>query len=89
MREVPSGSYLALSHVASDIEPEKMAEMRERLNRMVAQKGTYRTHGEVVRFFDGLTLVEPGMVRIQQWRPRSQAQAKSAAAMWGGVGRKP
>jgi trans-aconitate methyltransferase len=89
MREVPSGSYLALSHVASDIEPEKMAEMRERLNRMVAQKGTYRTHGEVMRFFDGLTLVEPGMVRIKQWRPRSQAQASSAAAMWGGVGRKP
>jgi trans-aconitate methyltransferase len=89
MREVPSGSYLAMSHVASDIEPEKMAEMRERLNRMVAQKGTYRTHGEVMRFFDGLTLVEPGMVRIQQWRPRSQAQAKSAVAMWGGVGRKP
>jgi hypothetical protein len=56
---------------------------------MVAQKGTYRTHGEVMRFFDGLTLVEPGMVRIQQWRPRSQAQADSAAAMWGGVGRKP
>ena len=89
MREVPPGSYLALSHVASDIEPEKMAEMRERLNRLVAQKGTYRTQGEVLRFFDGLTLVEPGMVSIQQWRPRSEAQAKSAAAMWGGVGRKP
>jgi hypothetical protein len=89
MDEVPSGSYLALSHVASDIEPEKMAEMRERLNRMVAQKGTYRTHDEVMRFFDGLTLVEPGMVRIQQWRPRSETQANSAAAMWGGVGRKP
>jgi hypothetical protein len=89
MREVPPGSYLALSHVASDIEPEKMAEMRERLNRLVAQKGTYRTHGEVLRFFDGLTLAEPGMVRIQQWRPRSEARARSAAAMWGGVGRKP
>jgi S-adenosyl methyltransferase len=89
MDEVPSGSYLALSHVASDIEPEKMAEMRERLNRMVAQKGTYRTHDEVMRFFDGLALVEPRMVRIQQWRPRSETQANSAAAMWGGVGRKP
>jgi hypothetical protein len=88
MDEVPSGSYLALSHVASDIEPEKMAEMRERLNRLVAQKGTYRTSAEVTRFFDGLELVEPGMVRIQQWRPRSKTQATSAAAMWGGVGRK-
>ena len=67
-----------------------MAEMRERLNRSWSPRRapTARTD-EVVRFFDGLTLVEPGMVRIQQWRPRSEAQAKSAAAMWGGVGRKP
>jgi hypothetical protein len=89
MSTVPPGSYLALSHVASDIEPEKMAAMRERLNRLVAQKGTYRTCDEVTRFFHGLELVEPGMVRIQQWRPDSEIQAKSAAAMWGGVGRKP
>ena len=32
-----------ISHVASDIEPEKMAEMAKRLNRLLAQKGTYRT----------------------------------------------
>jgi hypothetical protein len=88
MSAVPPGSYLALSHVASDIEPEKMAEMRERLNRLVAQKGTYRSQAEVTRFFDGLELAEPGMVRIQQWRPDSEFQARSAAAMWGGVGRK-
>ena len=69
--------------------PEKMAAMRDRLNRLVAQKGTYRTRDEVTRFFHGLELVEPGMVRIQQWRPDSEIQAKSAAAMWGGVGRKP
>jgi hypothetical protein len=89
MSAVPPGSYLALSHVASDIEPQKMAAMRERLNHLVAQKGTYRTCGEVTRFFDGLELVEPGVVRIQQWRPGSEIQARSAAAMWGGVGRKP
>jgi S-adenosyl methyltransferase len=85
MSAVPPGSYLALSHVASDIEPEKMAAMRERLNRLVAEKGTYRTRDEVTRFFDGLELVEPGMVRIQQWRPDSEIQARSAAAMWGGA----
>jgi hypothetical protein len=28
------------------------------------------------------------MVRIQQWRPDSEIQARSAAAMWGGLGRK-
>ncbi len=40
MDAVPPGSFLLLSHVASDIEPEKMAEMGKRLNRLLAQKGT-------------------------------------------------
>jgi hypothetical protein len=88
LEAVPPGSYLAISHVAADIEPEKMAEMRERLNRMVSQKGTYRTRAEVTSFFDGLELVAPGMVRIQEWRPVAEDEAKSPAAMWGGVGRK-
>jgi hypothetical protein len=85
---VPPGSYLAISHVASDIEPEKMAEMRERLNRMVSQKGTYRTHAEVARFFDGLEMIPPGVTRIQEWRPAAELDAKRPAAMWGGIGLK-
>jgi hypothetical protein len=28
-------------------------------------------------------------VRVQQWRPASEIEAKSPAALWGGVGRKP
>jgi hypothetical protein len=89
MNAVPPGSYLALSHVASDIEPEKMAEMGKRLNRLLAQKGTYRSHAEVEHLFDGLELVEPGVVAIPRWRPDSELEAKTPAAMWGGVGRKP
>ena len=85
---VPPGSYLAISHVASDIEPEKMAEMRERLNRMVSQKGTYRTQAGVTSFFSGLELVPPGVVRIQEWRPDGELEAKRPAAMWGGIGYK-
>jgi S-adenosyl methyltransferase len=85
---VPAGSYLALSHVASDIEPEAMAEMAKRLNRLMAEKGTYRSQAEVTRFFDGLELLPPGVVRIQQWRPDTEAEATARAAMWGGIGRK-
>jgi len=33
-------------------------------------------------------LVEPGMVRVQQWRPSTEQEAKSPAALWGGMGRK-
>jgi S-adenosyl methyltransferase len=85
---VPPGSYLALSHVASDIEPEKMAEMGKRLNRLLAQKGTYRSQAEVEQFFAGLEVVAPGVVPIPQWRPATELEASTPAAMWGGVGRK-
>jgi hypothetical protein len=88
MGAVPPGSYLAMSHVASDIEPEKMAEMGRRLNRLLAQKATYRSHAEVERLFEGLEMVEPGVVPIPQWRSGSEVEAKTPAAMWGGVGRK-
>jgi hypothetical protein len=86
---VPPGSYLAISHPAADIETEAMAQMAERLNKLMAEKVTFRTRPEVARFFDGLELVEPGMVRVQEWRPASELEAKSPAALWGGVGRKP
>jgi hypothetical protein len=85
---VPPGSYLALSHPARDIEAEAMAEMGKRLNQLMAEKVTFRSQAEVARFFDGLELVEPGMVRVQQWRPSTEAERTSPAALWGGVARK-
>ncbi len=85
----PSGSYLIVSHPASDIDPEAMAEMATRLNRLMSQSVALRDHGEVSRFFEGLELAEPGVVRIPEWRPDSPAEAASPATMWGGVGRQP
>jgi SAM-dependent methyltransferase len=85
---VPSGSYLVISHPAADIETEAMAQMAERLNKLMAEKVTFRTRAQVARFFDGLALVEPGMVRVQEWRPNTEKEAKSPAALWGGMGRK-
>jgi S-adenosyl methyltransferase len=88
MAEMAPGSYLLLSHVASDIEPEKMAEMGKRLNRLLAQKGWYRSQPEVAGFFAGLEVVPPGIVPVQQWRPDSEMEAARRSAMWGGVARK-
>jgi hypothetical protein len=85
---VPAGSYLILSHVASDIQQEQMADLRDRMNRLVYQKSWYRNQAEVTRLFDGLELVEPGVVPAPRWRPDSEREARSPAAMWGGVGRK-
>jgi hypothetical protein len=89
MGEVPAGSYLALSHVASDTEPpEKVAKIRNRLNQLMHQQITPRSHAEVSRFFQGLELVDPGVVLVQDWRPTLGAGARTAAGLWGGVGRK-
>ena len=84
---VPSGSYLALSHVACDIEPEKVADAMGRLSRAGNRQGFARSHAEVTRFFGELELVEPGLVQVSKWRPA--IEAKRSVAMWGGVGRKP
>jgi S-adenosyl methyltransferase len=86
---VPPGSFLALSHPAKDINAEAMAKMAESLNKMMAEKVTFRDRPAVARFFDGLDLVEPGMVQASKWRPTTETEATSPAALWGGVARKP
>jgi S-adenosyl methyltransferase len=86
---VPPGSYLALSHVASDIDPEKIAEATERLNQLSHQHFTLRDHAQVTRFFDGLELLEPGVARVEEWRPASELERQNRSAVWGGVARKP
>ncbi len=88
MAAVPAGSYLVLSQVASDIEAERMAEAAKRYNRLAHETQRHRSHDEVARFFDGLELIEPGLVPVQQWRPGSETVARTRSAMWGGVGRK-
>ncbi|HEV3291024.1 MAG TPA: SAM-dependent methyltransferase [Streptosporangiaceae bacterium] len=88
MGAMPSGSYLALSHPASDIDAEAMAKMAVVLNKMMAEKVTFRDREAVATFFTGLELVEPGMVQASKWRPTSEAEAASPAALWAGVARK-
>ena len=82
---VPGGSYLALSQVASDIEAAQMAEAAQRYNRLARETQRHRSHAEVMRFFDGLELIEPGLVPVQRWRPASGIEASAHSAMWGGV----
>ena len=82
------GSYLAVSQVASDIEPEQMAEAAKRYNRLAHETQCHRSHAEVAGFFDGLELIEPGVVAVQEWRPGSEIEARTRSAMWGGAGRK-
>jgi hypothetical protein len=85
------GSQLVVSHPASDIAAEQVAESMRRYNEGAAEQATPRDHAGVSRFFDGLELIDPGVVPIPQWRPSAAsdtAEGTASIAMWGGVARK-
>jgi hypothetical protein len=89
MAAVPAGSYLVISHPASDIQAAAMAAAASRLNELTAQRATPRAKDAVTSFFDGLDLVEPGVIRCPEWRPDRPGDAAGKSTMWGGVARKP
>jgi len=64
MEAVPSGSWLALSHPARDVHPQQVSEAASRFNQLAPAKATLRTRAEILRFFDGLELLEPGLVQV-------------------------
>ena len=85
MAAMPPGSYLAISHPAKDIEAASMAKLAARLNRILAESITLRTQTEVAGFFDGLDLVDPGIVPASKWRPMNETEAAAPATLWVGV----
>jgi len=86
---VPSGSYLALSHMASDALDEKTQQGLEGVTtRLIQQQLTYRNREHVARFFEGMDLVEPGLVRVEDWRPEPKARAGGKSFLWCAVARK-
>jgi S-adenosyl methyltransferase len=88
MNAVPSGSYLALSHPAADIDPEQMGAIAERVNGVMTEKIALRPRATVNRFFSGLELADPGLVPVSRWRPVSEMEASGPGALWAGVARK-
>ena len=88
MAQLAPGSYLVISHPASDIRPAAMAEMARRVNsRLTSARGTMRDQAQIARFFDGLSLLEPGVVQPQQWRPED-GLSQSEVTAWCAVARK-
>jgi O-methyltransferase involved in polyketide biosynthesis len=85
---MPAGSYLAMSDSTRDLDPGRVAEGAARLNsRLGSTQITPRSRQEFARFFDGLDLVDPGLVPIPQWR--ALASPSSLISAYAAVGRKP
>src|SRR5580692_4338811 len=67
---MPSGSYLALSHMTNEAHPEgaqALFQMTQDLHWNTPLIS--RSRADIMRLFDGFTLVEPGLVPPAQWRP--------------------
>jgi hypothetical protein len=88
MEAVAGGSYLAISQPADDLDPARAAGVEASLN-LLPQKVTFRDHEGVSSFFDGLDILDPGVVPIPQWRPGPADDPGLPTIMWGGVARKP
>jgi hypothetical protein len=87
---LPSGSYLSVNHPTLEVTGEKMAKAIEYWNQYGTPPGRYRTPAEITRLFDGLELVEPGLVSITRWRPEPASSGEPEEIdQFGAVGRKP
>jgi SAM-dependent methyltransferase len=83
------GGHLVISHMASDIEPETMAEFARKMRESGVAQAAYRSREQVTALFAGLDLLEPGVVPVSKWRPDTDVGANAITTLWGGVGRKP
>ena len=71
---LPSGSVLALSTVTADSAPQEVADgIAAYKARGIPER--VRTRAEVERFFDGLDLIDPGVVLVHHWHPDEIARA--------------
>jgi S-adenosyl methyltransferase len=87
---VPSGSYVAIADVTTEITGEKMAAAIRFWNQFGKPPGVARTRQEIARFFDRLELLEPGVVSCTRWRPEATPFGEPEEVdRFCGVGRKP
>ena len=86
MDALPSGSYLTLASSVSTPDMDRAAAI---WNESGATPITIRTPEQLMGFYKGMDLVEPGMVSLPKWRPEPATQyAGQEVSQYGAVGRK-
>jgi hypothetical protein len=90
------GSYIAVQHAVCDTHPEvtqTLASLYQDTKVITAARRAQntRTKAQIEKFFDGLEVVDPGVVYIPEWRPDPGEIIADPESVWlvGGVGRKP
>jgi hypothetical protein len=86
---LPSGSYLALND-GTGVHSEASRRAHAEYNKSGAVPYILRSPEQIARFFEGLELVEPGVVSVTRWRPEATGDGEPPLVdCYGGVGRKP
>ncbi|KOV60582.1 SAM-dependent methyltransferase [Streptomyces sp. MMG1121] len=88
MDALPSGSYLSVNDGSRGIDP-VFERAQDGYNDSGAVPYNLRTVEEITTFFDGLDLIEPGVVSVTEWRPEPGSAAPEIIAEHGGLARKP
>jgi hypothetical protein len=90
---LPPGSCLALAHITTDYESAGLRTMVNEVRRHGEAGTTLRSHEQIAALFDGLDVVEPGVVGCAAWRPEGPGDfselAEANRFIVAGVGRKP
>lgn len=91
LSELPSGSYLTMTHATADFTPEESAAATEKL-KAAGVTLALRSREEFARFFAGLELVDPGVEIVHKWHPELgdpvPGQDDGVIPGYGAVGRK-
>ena len=83
------GSYLVISHPTTEVDAAPMTEAVRFWNQQGSAPMTLRTREELLRFFDGMELLEPGVVTCSRWRPDVMEIGETIdVTHFGGVARK-
>lgn len=88
MAAVPSGSYLVISHATPDFDAGStaQAQAQQEWNEESASPLVPRTRAELLRFSDGMEILDPGVVSMSRWRPEDTDPADVPG--YGAVARK-
>ncbi|OOC54156.1 MULTISPECIES: SAM-dependent methyltransferase [Nocardiopsis] len=83
------GSFLVLSHPTDDLDQERAHQVAAAWNERGTPKLTIRTAEQITALFDGLELLDPGVVSCALWRPEpTEVGEVRPVAEYGGVARK-
>jgi SAM-dependent methyltransferase len=82
-----TGSYIALSHLTTDGPPADEVAHTVDIYEGTGMPLVFRPRKRIEAFFDGLDMVEPGVVRPWRWRPELGVDGPHTDWFYAGVGR--